>query len=582
MFKFYTIKNAALFLCVILAPQLSDAQKIDYRGLPQWSEHQEGITNYWLYTPENLEKGKVYPVAIFLHGCCPEDEVLRPRSLVDPPVRMWHNFAENTQSIPTYIIVPVSKRGWSQHIDDIKKVSDELIADGQGDRQRIYITGFSMGGGGTWEFLNRYPDYFAAALPMGSGLRGNIKKMKDIPIWTNIGENDPRAQVLKDSVAVFRAVNGDSRGALEWVTGVNPRFTEHDGIGHGVQWNAVSTQDLLSWAYEKKNDGNPYPVIFFKKPQNLETFKGDQIIPFELAATDSDAKIRNVKVFLNGEFKYDLDQPPYTGTVRIKDGDNNLSATAFDEKGKSSTADIIIKTDIQPTFITRKLPVAQQGQLYTFQLDVRGNQELSFQLAQASDPFPDGLSLSQSGELNGIPEVNGRFKICISATDAENDRVEKEFVLAVKAKNKNDVIVSHVIACSGNPYVVSKFAKSVLPFTGKNSETNISDPSVFEGLTFIQTYHGDRDSSDVDFLSFEVDEDVIVYIAYEKCDHLYSSTVPDWLKDFKKEESGQIVAQYFYFDVYSKSFPEGKITIPGANASEHQVNNNYMVLVSKK
>ena len=348
-------KSVAMILVLHLffVRHAATAQKTDYKGLPQWSQQQQGITNYWLYTPDNLQQGEVYPIALFLHGCCPEDEVLRLRSTVDPTARMWHHFAGNEQTIPTYIIVPVSKRGWGQHIDNLKKVMDDLVANAQGDAQRIYITGFSMGGGGTWQFLERYPDYFAAALPMGSGIRGDIDKLKDIPVWVNIGENDRNAGRLKDSVAVFRKANGDPRGALEWVTGVYPRYTEHDGISHGV-----------------------------------------------------------------------------------------------------------------------------------------------------------------------------------------------------------------------------------LPFTGKNSETNLSKTAGFDGLTFIQTAHSDRDSSDADFLSFDVDQDVIIYIAYEKCEHLYESTIPDWLKEFKKEP-GQIEAQYFYFDVYSKSFPKGKITLPGADARAHNVNNNYFVLIRK-
>ena len=45
---------------------------------------------------------------------------------------------------------------------------------------------------------------------------------------------------------------------------------------------------------------------------------------------------------------------------------------------------------------------------------------------------------------------------------------------------------------------------------------------------------------------------------------------------------GQIVAQYYYFDVYCKPFTKGRITLPGANASYHQVNNNYFVLVARR
>ncbi len=573
-------KAAIVVILFVCLPRLTaTAQKLDYKGLPQWSQQQEGITNYWLYTPDNLEEGKVYPIALFLHGCCPEDEVLRPRSTVDPPLRMWHHFGENTQAIPTYIIAPVSKRGWTQHIDNLKKVMDDLVTYKQGDAQRIYITGFSMGGGGTWQFLNRYPDYFAAAIPMGSNLRGNIENLKDIPVWANIGENDRNAGPLKDSIVVFRAVNGDPRGAYEWVTGVNPRYTEHDGIGHGVQWNAVSSQDLLSWAYDKKNDGNAYPVVYFKSPGQLQTFEAGEKVPFELFAGDSDSKIEKIEVYLNGSLVANLVQPPYSGQVGIEPGDNVLMGKACDQQGKSSTATVLIRTDIEPEFLTGILPVARQGELLKVPVEVRGNQDVTFRLSTGSDPLPEDLSLSPSGILEGIPVVTGDFDFTVSVSDADGDQAEKEFGLIIEPKNKNEVIVSNVTASNGKRYHISKLKKGSPPFSGKNSETNISDPSVYEGITYIMTDHGDRDSTDTDYLSFDVDEDVIVYIAYEKCDHLYHSSIPDWLKDYRKEECGQIVTEYFYFDTYSKTFPKGRITLPGANASNNNVNNNFMVLV---
>jgi hypothetical protein len=53
------------------------------------------------------------------------------------------------------------------------------------------------------------------------------------------------------------------------------------------------------------------------------------------------------------------------------------------------------------------------------------------------------------------------------------------------------------------------------------------------------------------------------------------------LELWHKEPSGQIIAQYFYFDVYYKDFPKGNITIAGADEKRNNVSNNYFVLVSK-
>jgi len=148
------------------------SQQIDYKGFPQWRWNKEGNTEFYLYTPENTRKGQKYPLAIFLHGCCGEDDHATLRNAVDPPVRMWHHLGTNTQEEPTYILAPKTTRGWAQKFPDIRKVIDDLIAAGMIDPQRIYMTGFSMGGAGTWEFMEQYPGLIAAAIPMGSG-----------PIW---------------------------------------------------------------------------------------------------------------------------------------------------------------------------------------------------------------------------------------------------------------------------------------------------------------------------------------------------------------------------------------------------------------
>jgi hypothetical protein len=65
-------------------------------------------------------------------------------------------------------------------------------------------------------------------------------------------------------------------------------------------------------------------------------------------------------------------------------------------------------------------------------------------------------------------------------------------------------------------------------------------------------------------------------------DNLFTSTIPAWLEEYKKETDGQITAQYHYFDVYSKAFPAGQVVLPGANANANHVLRNYFVMIRKK
>ncbi|MGH2647521.1 MAG: hypothetical protein ACRDE8_08140 [Ginsengibacter sp.] len=258
------MKKLVIILFLFIS-QIITAQEIDYKGLPEWSWHKQDSTEYYLYTPKNMKPNKKYPVALFMHGCCGVDDHATLRNCVDPPVRMWHNFGVDTQIVPTYIIAPATSRGWQQHFAALKKVMDDLIANHNGDPKRIYVCGFSMGGGGTFSIIQRYPNYFAAAITMGISFRGDSIKIKDIPLWCNQGETDYFSRSLRKNVADIRYLNGDETDTgATWVTGVNPHYSNFKGIGHGVQWNAASTQDLTGWTYSKINDGNVYPTVFFK------------------------------------------------------------------------------------------------------------------------------------------------------------------------------------------------------------------------------------------------------------------------------------------------------------------------------
>jgi len=81
-----------------------------------------------------------------------------------------------------YIVAVATSSGWTQHFPNLKKVIDDLISARKVDPQRVYITGFSMGGRGTWDFINAYPNYFAASIPMGMAPAGDFENARKIQI----------------------------------------------------------------------------------------------------------------------------------------------------------------------------------------------------------------------------------------------------------------------------------------------------------------------------------------------------------------------------------------------------------------
>jgi hypothetical protein len=557
--------------------------QIDYKGFPQWSWRKQDSTEYYLYTPSVESKDSLYPIALFLHGCCGTSYQATLRNTVDPPARMWHNFGANKQKVPTYIISAATSRGWKQHIPNLKKVMDDLVKNHRGDPKRIYISGFSMGANGTWEFLQQYPDYFAAAFPMGMNFHGDHNQIKDIPIWTNRGETDYWARDLHKDVWEIRKLNGNDVDSNEnWVTGTNPRFTSFKGIDHGVQWIAASSQDLTGWAYTKVNDGNKYPTVFFRSPSYKKSTTEGAVVPVEIVAIDPDGTISKVMVHVNGKHLATLSKAPFNINITAPEGDTKLEAIAFDNKGKTSTATTIIRTDINTRMLSNVLPYARKGALYEKKLLANGNGEIVFSVA-AGSKLPAGLKLSGNGILSGVPVETGDFDFNISAKDEDGDSLSRRFDLSVLGKMPGEIIITNSVNDSGVAFPVSKMRYGVQTHINlSDDEVTVSDAGVYEGMSFIPGNISDTARTSANYLSFVVDEDATVYVAYEKKDHLFNCTIPAWLKEFKKSPSQQITAQYFHYDVYYKDFPKGRILLPGADEKRNNVTNNYFVLVKKQ
>lgn len=575
-----TISNTLVIFILNLLYLTGSAQEIDYKGLPEWAWKKEGITEYYLYTPSNLQPGEVYPIALFLHGCCGTNYTATLRNCVDPPVRMWHNFGENTQTVPTYIISPATSSGWTQHFANLKKVIDDLVANHQGDPKRIYVTGFSMGGGGTWEIISTYPNLFAAAIPMAMDFRGSYAVSKDIPIWAQRGSADSYPANVHTAVGEMRKLNGDLRGGLDWETGVNPRMTTFIGVDHGgTQWKAVTSNDLVGWALSKINDGNIYPNVYFSALQNGQTLANDTL-PIEIWAHDNDGSIAKIDLFLNGIFQKSLTEAPYRDTLIVRNGENKLEAIAFDNLGKTSNSVIFVNTPDIPRVITTSLPVGKVGSLYNKRIYANGNGACSFKLQ--SGQLPLGLVLSDDGLISGIPMQTGDFLLKIQATDADKDIAYVDYSINILPKNANEVLITNVTTSTNSETILNKIRNGETPVISNVNEINFSSLGNYNGLTYIMLNENEAGNNSSSYLTFNVDEDVTVYVAYETKDRLFSSTIPSWLSSFEKETSQQIVAQYRYFDVYKKNYPAGTIVLPGADVSNNNVSTNYVVMVKKQ
>lgn len=217
---------------------------------------------YRLMAPENVEEGKSYPLVLFLHGAgergSDNDVQLKylPTSMASPALRM---------RFPCYVLAPQCYKDakwvevdWSEKethttpdapgvmMEMVLKALDKTVQENQVDINRIYLTGLSMGGYGSWDLASRRPTAFAAVAPICGGAdNSRVPLLKDVPLWVVHGDADNAVPVARSRgpVAALREV------------GANLTYMELPGVGHNSWTPGYSDHDgLLPWMFRQKLD----------------------------------------------------------------------------------------------------------------------------------------------------------------------------------------------------------------------------------------------------------------------------------------------------------------------------------------
>jgi len=217
-------------------------------GVMNKSQHQKKVfktqvgLKYLLYLPESYEKkGKPWPLIVFLHGSGQRGDNLEKLKVHGIP-----KILENKKDFPFVVISPQCPEGgrWNDYTEVLKRLIDQIKAEYNIDSSRVYLTGLSMGGLGTWYMAGRYPNEFAAIAPIcGGGDLFMVKSLK-MPIWAFHGAKDntvpiQRSQEMVDAV---KAAGGDVK------------FTVYPELGHNCWDAAYGTEELYQWFLSHKNN----------------------------------------------------------------------------------------------------------------------------------------------------------------------------------------------------------------------------------------------------------------------------------------------------------------------------------------
>ena len=211
---------------------------------------------YRFFAPKSVAEGTKLPLVLFLHGAGERGD--------DNKAQLKHcvaRFLKNQKKHPCFVIVPQCPKGdrwanldWKAPVGGLKKkptapmgmaleVVDRIVKDYPVDPKRIYVSGLSMGGYGTWDALFRRPKLFAAGIPICGGAdTATAPVMASIPQWVFHGG--------KDEVVPTRFSRAMVK-ALKQAEGT-PKYTEYPGVGHN-SWNkAYSEPELFSWLFSQK------------------------------------------------------------------------------------------------------------------------------------------------------------------------------------------------------------------------------------------------------------------------------------------------------------------------------------------
>lgn len=218
------------------------------------------VMPYRLFRPE--ASGKL-PLVLFLHGSGGLGDDNRKQMGLGNifGTRVWA-LPENQKSFPCYVVAPQTDRGWMRYGppspgDSVARVIpglgdgarltleivDSLCRELPIDERRIYVTGQSMGGGGTWHITAHRPKFFAAAVTCcGTATLESATDSAGTPVWNFHGDADNTVPVAvsRDRIAALRKAGG------------HPLSSEYAGVGHNVWEWAFTEPALLQWVFSKR------------------------------------------------------------------------------------------------------------------------------------------------------------------------------------------------------------------------------------------------------------------------------------------------------------------------------------------
>jgi predicted peptidase len=234
---------------------------------------------YRMLRPANYDASKKYPLVVFYHGAGErgDDNTNQLRNCATYFIK-----PDVMEKFPAFVVFPQCpwRQRWVE-VDWDRDASAQPAEPGQAlrlsvelierllkqysiDDRRIYLSGISMGGFAVWDLITRYPDMFAAAVPIcGGGDETKAARCVHMPVWAFHSADDWGVKVIRsrNMIDAIRKAGGD------------PRYTEYRGLGH-FSWNkAYSESELFPWMFGQFRQ-TQFAAQPPRKPEDVQAHSG--------------------------------------------------------------------------------------------------------------------------------------------------------------------------------------------------------------------------------------------------------------------------------------------------------------------
>jgi predicted peptidase len=217
-----------------------------------FSKTETATVNYLLHLPKGYkEGGKKWPLILFLHGAGERGTNIWRVAIHGPPSMV----ASNSNELPFIIVSPQCPEGRTWSKDILLGLLDDVMKNHAVDPERVYLTGLSMGGYGTWDLGLSHPDRFAAIAPICGGgqtisvllsSREKAAAFKSLGIWAFHGAKDPVVPLQESE----RMVDACRRAGVQEV-----KFTVYPEANHNSWTETYNNPELYKWFLEHCRPG---------------------------------------------------------------------------------------------------------------------------------------------------------------------------------------------------------------------------------------------------------------------------------------------------------------------------------------